>query len=131
MDVCATIIESKINYFPIQIFWMFFLIFFRNYIIFFMRKVTLSWQHLKRRITYGFMFDFVGNILKFNIFTIIDFNFFSPVKKKDSTTCMSETSQRRGEWDRSFWRWRIWLAYTTYSKAFTFYTCKILRPNFT
>ena len=28
------------------------------------------------------MFDFVGNILKFNIFTIIDFNFFSPVKKR-------------------------------------------------
>ena len=28
------------------------------------------------------MFDFVGNILKFYIFTIIDFNFFSLVKKR-------------------------------------------------
>ena len=28
-------------------------------------------------------------------------------------------------------RWRIWLAYTTYSEAFKFYNCKILTLSFT
>ena len=62
--ICATIFMSKIIYSIIQIFLMLLLIFFRNHVIFFMPKKTLSYQNLNKKIPLVLMFQFVGN--KFN-----------------------------------------------------------------